>query len=79
MTSFTREQRTAQLTGTLGEAQAEPDMPPFRPQDAAGTLLFRGVQRLSAPPLWVLDVPGLRPPLPPRMPASSGLEGQLRG
>src|SRR5262249_19547441 len=36
------------------------------------------IQRLSTPPTWVLDVPGLRPPLPPRLPGGSGLEGILR-
>src|SRR5512141_464063 len=40
VTSFTREQRTA-LTGTLALPETEP--PPFRPQDAPGTLLFRGL------------------------------------
>ena len=33
----------------------------------AGTLLFRGLKNVGNPPLWVLDVPGLRPPLPTRM------------
>lgn len=76
VTSFTREQRTAALNGMGGPS--EPEHPPFRPQDAAGTLLFRGIERLGTPPVWVLDVPGLRPPLPPRLQSGSGLEGVLR-
>ena len=77
VTSFTREQRTAALNGS-GAMPGEAEPPPFRPQDAPGTLLFRGIQRLSTPPMWLLDVPGLRPPLPPRLPPASGLEGMLR-
>ncbi len=75
VTSFTREQRTA--SQGLGPPDSN-EPPPFRPTDAAGTLLFRGVQRLAVPPSWVLDVPGLRPPLPPRVPSGSGLEALLR-
>lgn len=75
ITSFTREQRAA-LTGTFAAPELEP--PPFRPQDAPGTLLFRGVKALGAPPPWVLDAPGLRPPVPLRLASGSGLEALLR-
>ena len=71
VTSFTREQKMAQVT-------AEPELPPFRPQDAPGSLLFRGLKRLGMPPPWVLDVPELRPPLPLRLPPGTGLEALLR-
>ncbi|MFN0060947.1 MAG: pentapeptide repeat-containing protein [Myxococcaceae bacterium] len=76
VTSFTREQRTANQGGQPGEDNGEP--PPFRPHDPPGTLLFRGIQRLIVPPAWALDAPGLRPPLPARGPAGSALEGLLR-
>lgn len=76
VTSFTREQRAA----VMGMAQAAPesDLPPFRPGDAPGTLLFRGLKHVANPPPWVLDVPGLRPPLPVRMPPGASLEHQYR-
>lgn len=53
-------------------------MPPFSPQDPPGTLLFRGLKRLGGPLPWVLDTPGLRPPLPTRLLPGTGLEALLR-
>jgi len=78
ITSFTREQR-AQAMGAQGPfAQAEAnEPPPFRPQDPPSALLFRGLKGMVVPP-WVLDAPGLRPPIPPRLPPGSGLEALLR-
>ena len=76
VTSFTREQR-AHVMG-LGTPAPESDLPPFRPGDAPGTLLFRGLKHIANPPPWVLDVPGLRPPLPVRMPPGASLEHQYR-
>ncbi|MFZ5445047.1 MAG: pentapeptide repeat-containing protein [Myxococcota bacterium] len=76
VTSFTREQR-AQVMGMKEQSQ-ESDLPPFRPGDAAGTLLFRGLKHVANPPPWVLDVPGLRPPLPVRMPPGTSLEHLYR-
>ena len=76
MTSFTREQRAAVMG--LGTSTPESDLPPFRPSDAPGTLLFRGLKHISNPPPWVLDVPGLRPPLPVRMPPGASMEHQYR-
>ena len=77
VTSFTREQR-AQVMGIGQAAPAESDLPPFRPGDAPGTLLFRGLKHVANPFPWVLDVPGLRPPLPVRMPPGTSLEHQYR-
>jgi hypothetical protein len=77
VTSFTREQR-AQVMGIGQSAPAESDLPPFRPGDAPGTLLFRGLKHVANPFPWVLDVPGLRPPLPVRMPPGASLEHQYR-
>jgi hypothetical protein len=77
VTSFTREQR-AQVMGIGQPAQAESDLPPFRPGDAPGTLLFRGLKHVANPFPWVLDVPGLRPSLPVRMPPGASLEHQYR-
>lgn len=77
ITSFTREQRAA-VMGTGGSAAAENELPPFRPGDPAGTLLFRGLKHVSNPPPWVLDVPGLRPPLPVRMQPGTSLEALYR-
>ncbi|MBI3180585.1 MAG: pentapeptide repeat-containing protein [Myxococcales bacterium] len=74
ITSFTRDQRTALASGL---APQELELPPFRPQDAPGALLFRGLKELGNPPAWVLDAPGLRPLLPPRL-AGAGLESLFR-
>ena len=60
VTSFTREQKIAQTT-------TEPELPPFKPQDPPGSLLFRGLKR-----------PDLRPALPLRLPPGTALESQLR-
>jgi hypothetical protein len=76
ITSFTREQRTAALAQL--QNLSESDLPPFRPSDPAGTLLFRGLKHITNPPLWVLDVPGLRPPLPLRFVPGSSLESLYR-
>jgi Pentapeptide repeats (8 copies) len=75
-TSFTREQRQATVAALAGAGLDEP--PPFQPQDPPGTLLYRGLKRLGNIPPWVLDVPGLRPPLPLRLPPGPGLESLLR-
>jgi hypothetical protein len=77
ITSFTREQRTAALAQAANMA-GESDLPPFRPADPAGTLLFRGLKHFTNPPLWVLDVPGLRPPLPLRFVPGTSLESLYR-
>jgi Pentapeptide repeats (9 copies) len=78
VTSFTREQRQ-QALGMLAPAQEEAsELPPFRPQDPPGALLFRGLKRLPQLPPWVLDAPGLRPPLPARLPPGTGLESLYR-
>ncbi len=76
VTSFTREQRSAVMG--LGPTASESDLPPFRPGDAPGTVLFRGLKHISNPPPWVLDVPGLRPPLPVRMPPGASMEHLYR-
>ncbi|WNG44672.1 pentapeptide repeat-containing protein [Archangium minus] len=85
ITAFTREQRdkvmgpAAVLSMSSPEQQpAENELPPFKPQDNPGQLFFRALKRLGAPPLWVLDVPGLRPLLPPRLPPGSSLETLYR-
>jgi len=75
-TSFTREQRQATVAALAGSSGDEP--PPFQPQDPPGTLLFRALRRLGSVPPWVLDAPGLRPPLPTRLPPGAGLESLLR-
>jgi hypothetical protein len=75
VTSFTREQRTAAAAGALGGPD---ELPPFRPQDSAGTLVFRGLKSLAAIPAWVLDVPGLRLPTPDRGPGGTSLESLYR-
>ncbi|MBJ6759514.1 pentapeptide repeat-containing protein [Corallococcus sp. M34] len=84
ITAFTREQRDKVL-GTQGGAPSilgnEPlgdDLPPFRPQDPPGSLFFRALKRMPMPPLWVLDVPGLRPLLPQRLPPGNALETLYR-
>lgn len=76
ITSFTREQRAAAMAAQTPSPESE--LPPFRPADPAGTLLFRGLKHVSNPPPWVLDVPGLRPPLPVRMPPGTSLEHLYR-
>lgn len=76
ITSFTREQRAALQSSA--QVQEEPELPPFKPQDSAGTLLFRGLKQLGSPPAWVLDVPGLHPPVPTRLSTGSSLESLLR-
>ncbi|MGQ0507658.1 MAG: pentapeptide repeat-containing protein [Myxococcaceae bacterium] len=80
-TSFTREQRTnaASLQSPDGgNEESEGELPPFRPQDPPGTLLFRGMKKLGAPPVWVLDAPQLHPPLPPRLTPGASLESLYR-
>lgn len=77
VTSFTKEQREKSLRMPELDASGN-EPPPFRPQDAAGTLLFRGLKTLGQSPAWVLDVPGLRPPVPGRTLPGGGLEGALR-
>ena len=75
ITSFTREQRTA----AMGEPILGLDEPPpFKPQDPPSALLLRGLKKLGAPPFWVLDTPGLQPPLPPRLTTGASLESLLR-
>ena len=83
VTSFTKEQRERALGGGLGNAAQQAnaegaELPPFRPQDPPGQLFFRGLKSLGAPPLWVLDVPGLRPLLPARLPPGTQLETLYR-
>ena len=75
-TSFTREQRQATVAALAGSGLDEP--PPVQPQDPPGPLLYRALRRLGATPPWVLDAPGLRPPLPTRLPPGAGLESLLR-
>ncbi len=77
ITSFTREQRTAAMAAN-GEEGGDSDLPPFRPQDPPGTLLFRGMKLVGNPPLWVLDAPGLRPPLPGRLTPGTSFESLYR-
>lgn len=76
VTSFTREQRAQVMGGA--PVSPENELPPFKPGDAPGTLLYRGLKHVANPPPWVLDVPGLRPPLPVRMPPGSSLEHLYR-
>lgn len=75
ITSFTREQRTAALGGQPFLAD-EP--PPFKPQDPPAALILRGLKKLGSVPFWVLDTPGLAPPLPPRLTTGASLESLLR-
>ncbi len=72
--AFTKAQRDA----VLGKAPEAPELPPFRPFDGPATLLFRGLKGLGQPPAWVLDVPGLRPPLPTKLPPGTSLETLYR-
>jgi hypothetical protein len=80
ITAFTREQREKALgaaaSAVMGPAAEE--LPPFKPQDPPGALFFRTLKRLAAPPPWVLDVPGLRPLVPQRLPPGSSLEAMYR-
>jgi hypothetical protein len=76
ITSFTREQRAAVMG--MGPSTPESELPPFRPQDPAGTLLFRGMKHIANPPVWVLDVPELKLPVPVRMMPGSSLEHLYR-
>jgi hypothetical protein len=75
ITSFTREQRAAAMAA---QRTPENELPPFRPADTPGSLLFRALKHVSNPPPWVLDVPGLRLPLPVRMPPGTSLEHLYR-
>ncbi len=77
ITSFTREQRAAAIAAQ-SQPSEESDLPPFRPTDPTGTMLFRGLKHVANPPPWVLDVPGLRPPLPVRMQPGISLEQLYR-
>ncbi len=76
ITSFTREQRAAALATSM--PAVESDLPPFRPGDSAGSMLFRGLKHVANPLPWVLDIPGQRAPLPVRMPLGSSLEHLYR-
>jgi hypothetical protein len=76
ITSFTREQRAAAMAAQ--QPSPESELPPFKPGDAPSALLFRALKHVSNPPPWVLDVPGLRLPLPVRMPPGTSLEHLYR-
>jgi hypothetical protein len=84
ITAFTREQRdrvlgpAAAAAGLPETEHSGEELPPFRPQDNPGQLFLRGLRRMGVPPLWVLDVPGLRPLLPPRLPPGNALETLYR-
>ncbi|MCP3164636.1 pentapeptide repeat-containing protein [Myxococcus qinghaiensis] len=81
ITAFTREQREKALgvqAAALMQGEPSEELPPFKPQDPPGSLFFRGLKRMAMPPLWVLDVPGLRPLVPQRMPPGSSLETLYR-
>jgi hypothetical protein len=75
ITSFTREQRAAAMAAM---APPENELPPFRPTDTPAAMVFRVMKHISNPPLWVLDVPGLRLPLPARMVPGTSLESLYR-
>jgi hypothetical protein len=75
ITSFTREQRAAAMAA---QQSPENELPPFRPSDEPGKMLFRWLKHISNPPVWVLDVPNLRLPLPVRMATGLGLENLYR-
>jgi len=76
ITSFTREQRAAAIAAQQQSDASE--LPPFRPTDEPGKMLFRWLKHISNPPVWVLDVPGLRLPPPVRMAAGPSLEHLYR-
>jgi hypothetical protein len=79
LTSFTREQRmNAEASAHQAREEAAQELPPFRPNDSAGTLLFRGLSALRTTPTWVLDVPGLRPPLGAQTAPGASLESLYR-
>jgi hypothetical protein len=79
LTSFTREQRmNAEASANQARVEAAQELPPFRPQDSAGAILFRGLSALRATPTWVLDVPGLRPPLGAQTAPGASLESLYR-
>lgn len=75
ITSFTKEQRTAAIAAQHGPSS---DLPPFRPGDTPGALLQRYLVHVSNPPLWVLDVPNLRLPVPVRMTSGTSLQNLYR-
>jgi hypothetical protein len=77
ITSFTREQRAAAMAAQQ-QPEQDSELPPFRPTDPPGTLLFRGLKHVANPPPWVLDTPGLRPPLPVRMAPGVSIEHLYR-
>ena len=78
ITSFTREQRAQ----ALGLRQPVPGGRPSRPRSARRIRRARCCSAASSgmggPPPWVLDVPGLRPPVPARLPPGSSLESLYR-
>jgi hypothetical protein len=76
VTSFTREQRAAVMGSR--DAAPESELPPFRPQDSAATLLFRGMKHVANPAVWVLDVPEQKLPVPVRMMPGTSLEHLYR-
>ena len=75
-TSFTREQRQASVARLLAGSGLDARTLPSR-RNPPGTLLYRGLRRLGSIPPWVLDAPGLRPPLPTRLSPGAGLESLL--
>ncbi|MFL5318085.1 MAG: pentapeptide repeat-containing protein [Myxococcaceae bacterium] len=84
ITSFTRDQRLQRESGSAANAEMPivgedgQELPEFRPQDPAGQLLYRELKKLQSIPMWALDVPGLRPHLPPAAAPGSTLESALR-
>lgn len=75
ITSFTREQRAAAMAAQQEQVS---DLPPFRPTDEPGKILFRWLKHVANPPVWVLDAPGLRLPPPVRMATGVSLEHLYR-
>ncbi len=75
ITSFTREQRAATMAA---QQHAVSELPPFRPTDAPARFLARWLKHVANPPVWVLDVPDLRLPLPVRMTSGATLEHLFR-
>ncbi len=76
VTSFTREQRAAVMG--VRDSNQESELPPFKPQDPPGSLLFRAMRHVANPPVWVLDVPELKLPVPVRMMPGTSLEHLYR-